>query len=177
MSLPDLLIVKRRIRSHPSTSALLMARPPTPGCAEDITKTEAFQLLKNDPNAYLIINSNTPRTQEQSLKAGAPTPTALSPMVAYPTSISWPSNIGASGFPQEHIVIVGQSLGTAVTSAVVEHFDKQGTDFAGVVLDAGFRSMSNLLTQYSILGFVPILAPFSRHHALQRLLTSFVVDE
>ncbi|KAK6580852.1 hypothetical protein PZA11_006340 [Diplocarpon coronariae] len=113
-----------------------MARPPTPGCAEDITKTEAFQLLKNDPNAYLIIN-----------------------------------------FPQEHIVIVGQSLGTAVTSAVVEHFDKQGTDFAGVVLDAGFRSMSNLLTQYSILGFVPILAPFSRHHAFQRLLTSFVVDE
>ena len=26
------------------------------GCAEDITKTKALQLLKNDPDARLIIN-------------------------------------------------------------------------------------------------------------------------
>src|ERR1700678_2066874 len=27
-----------------------------PGCAEDITKTKAFQLLKDDPDSRLIIN-------------------------------------------------------------------------------------------------------------------------
>jgi len=79
--------------------------------------------------------------------------------------------------PPERIVIVGQSLGTAVTSAVVEHFTEKGMDFAGVVLVAGFTSIPNLLTGYSILGYIPILSPFGTHPALQRLLASYVVDE
>lgn len=79
--------------------------------------------------------------------------------------------------PPERIVIVGQSLGTAVTSAVVEHFAELGTDFAGVVLVAGFTSISDLLTGYSIAGYLPILSPFGTHPALQRLLASYVVDE
>ncbi len=79
--------------------------------------------------------------------------------------------------PPERIVIVGQSLGTAVTSAVVERFAEQGTDFAGVVLVAGFTSIPNLLTWYSILGFIPILSPFRSHPALQNFLASYVVDK
>lgn len=79
--------------------------------------------------------------------------------------------------PPERIVIVGQSLGTAVTTAVVEHFAEKGIDFAGVVLVAGFTSIPNLLTRYSILGFIPILSPFRPHPALQKLLASYVVDK
>jgi len=31
------------------------------GCAEDITKTKAFRLLKDDPDSRLIINCDFPR--------------------------------------------------------------------------------------------------------------------
>lgn len=39
--------------------------------------------------------------------------------------------------PASRIVILGQSLGTAVTAGVVERFAQRGVDFAGVVLVAG----------------------------------------
>ncbi|PBP16793.1 Glycylpeptide N-tetradecanoyltransferase [Diplocarpon rosae] len=179
------------------------------GCAEDITNTKAFQLLKNDPDARLIINckslqllvSSNAGTVAQGwrtdsyrslsdgsssnihilaidyrgfgLSSGSPTERGV--ITDGVAAVNWAMHVAQ--VPPERIVIVGQSLGTAVTSAVVEHFAEQGADFAGVVLVAGFMSISSLLTQYSILGFVPILAPFGRHPALQRLLASFVVDE
>lgn len=79
--------------------------------------------------------------------------------------------------PPSRIVIVGQSLGTAVTSAVTLHFARQSIEFAGVVLVSGFTSIPGLLTEYAIAGVLPILAPFGKHPALQRLLASRVVDK
>lgn len=90
-------------------------------------------------------------------------------------AVNWAMNVAQ--VPPERIVIVGQSLGTAVTAAVVEHFAKEGTDFAGVVLVAGFTSIPNLLTRYNILGYIPILAPFRSYPVLQKLLASYVVDK
>jgi abhydrolase domain-containing protein 12 len=78
--------------------------------------------------------------------------------------------------PSDRIVILGQSLGTAVTAGVVERFAKRGIDFGGVVLVAGFTSMPNLLTEYSIAGYIPLLSPLKSHHGLQKYLTSYVVD-
>jgi abhydrolase domain-containing protein 12 len=78
--------------------------------------------------------------------------------------------------PSDRIVILGQSLGTAVTAGVVERFAKRGIDFAGVVLVAGFTSMPNLLTEYSIAGYIPLLSPLKSHPRLQKYLTSYVVD-
>jgi abhydrolase domain-containing protein 12 len=78
--------------------------------------------------------------------------------------------------PSDRIVILGQSLGTAVTAGVVERFAKRGIDFAGVVLVAGFTSMPNLLIEYSIAGYIPLLSPLKSHPGLQKYLTSYVVD-
>ncbi|PVH84071.1 alpha/beta-hydrolase [Cadophora sp. DSE1049] len=172
------------------------------GCAEDITKTKAFQLLKNDPDARLIINFHGNagtvaqgwRTDSyRSLSDGSTSnihilaidyrgfglstgsPTEEGVIIDGVAAVNWAMQVAQ--VPPERIVIVGQSLGTAVTSAVVEHFAEQGTDFAGVVLVAGFTSIPNLLTGYSILGYIPILSPFGTYPALQRLLASYVVDE
>ena len=79
--------------------------------------------------------------------------------------------------PSSRIVILGQSLGTAVTAGVVERFAQRGIDFAGVVLVAGFTTMPNLLTEYSIAGYIPLLSPLKRLPKLQQYLISFVVDK
>jgi pimeloyl-ACP methyl ester carboxylesterase len=78
--------------------------------------------------------------------------------------------------PSDHIVIVGQSLGTAVTIGVVERFANRGIDFAGVVLIAGFTNMSNLLIEYAIAGYIPLLSPLRLYPKLQKFLISYVVD-
>ena len=77
----------------------------------------------------------------------------------------------------DRIVILGQSLGTAVTSAVVEHYATKGVEFAGVVIIAAFTDLPNLLTSYSIAGYVPILSPLKRYPVIQRVFTSRVVDK
>lgn len=74
-------------------------------------------------------------------------------------------------------MILGQSLGTAVSSAVVDHFASIGTNFAGVVLIAPFTDLPNLLTTYSIGGWIPILSPLRRTPALQRIFSRYVVDK
>lgn len=79
--------------------------------------------------------------------------------------------------PPKRIVILGQSLGTAVTAAVVEHYAKQGVDFAGVVLVAGFTALSDLLPNYSIAGWLPLLSPLKSSPALFRLWSTYVVDK
>lgn len=73
-------------------------------------------------------------------------------------------------------MIVGQSLGTAVSAAVAEHFAELGTDFSGIVLIAPFTDLPNLLTSYSIGGWIPILSPLRRTPALQSFFGRFVVD-
>jgi pimeloyl-ACP methyl ester carboxylesterase len=77
----------------------------------------------------------------------------------------------------DRIVILGQSLGTAVTSAVVEHYALRGIEFAGVVTIAAFTDLPNLLTSYSIAGYIPILSPLRYFPAVQKLFISYVVDK
>jgi abhydrolase domain-containing protein 12 len=78
--------------------------------------------------------------------------------------------------PPERIVIIGHSLGTAVTTAVVEDFARNGTEFAGVILIAGFTDLPSLLTSYSIGGFLPLLSPLRKPAMLQKWTMSFIVD-
>jgi pimeloyl-ACP methyl ester carboxylesterase len=79
--------------------------------------------------------------------------------------------------PADRIVILGQSLGTAVTAGVVEHFAERGTNFAGVVLVAGFTDLPNLLTSYSIAGWVPVLSPLRSYPALYKVFAGYLVDK
>ena len=80
--------------------------------------------------------------------------------------------------PPERIVLVGQSLGTAVASAVAEHFSsKRGIEFAGLVLVAAFSDLPNLVLKYTIKGIVPILSPLRPYPRIQEWLSSKIVDK
>lgn len=92
--------------------------------------------------------------------------------------------------PTSRIVIVGQSLGTAVTTAVAERFAfgssnlaaaqpaiKNAEPFAGVVLLASFSSLANLIESYSFKGLTPpMLSPIMGYPRSQNWLLSHIVD-
>ena len=116
--------------------------------------------------------------------------------------VNWVMNV--ANVPPERIVILGQSLGTAVASAVGLHFvdpkneliiaegdnaERQPliaeetavtthpTTFAGVVLVAPFSSLPSLMLTYRIGGIIPILLPLRPFPQLARMLTSRMVDK
>ncbi|KAL8932958.1 MAG: hypothetical protein Q9216_006592, partial [Gyalolechia sp. 2 TL-2023] len=79
--------------------------------------------------------------------------------------------------PPDRIALVGASLGTAVATAVAEHFAiASHVNFAGVVLVAPFSDIPALLLTYSIGGFIPILSPLKPYPKLQKLFLRFVRD-
>ena len=91
------------------------------------------------------------------------------------TTVKWALDIAK--IPPERIVIIGHSLGTQVTSAVVESFAEKGIEFAGVILISGFTDMATLLTSYAVGGWLPLLAPFRQYSALQACYAGFLVDK
>jgi pimeloyl-ACP methyl ester carboxylesterase len=103
--------------------------------------------------------------------------------------------------PPENIVILGQSLGTAVSSAVALNFIDPSNDlipnshdesspllnnerqiskptaFAGVILVAPFSSLPSLLLTYRLGGLVPILGPLRPFPSIGTALTSRMSDK
>ena len=74
-----------------------------------------------------------------------------------------------ASIPPERIVLLGQSLGTAVAVAVAEYFvTHEHMEFNGLALVAGFSDMPTLLESYSIGGFLPVLSPLRPYPKLQR---------
>jgi abhydrolase domain-containing protein 12 len=63
-----------------------------------------------------------------------------------------------------------------VTSAVVEAFAKNGTEFAGVILISGFTDLPNLLQNYAIAGWVPVLSPLKRLPIIQKAFAGYLTD-
>lgn len=79
--------------------------------------------------------------------------------------------------PPARIVLLGQSLGTAVAAATAEAFSRErGIDFAGVVLVASFYSLPTMLANYCLGGVVPLLRPLAVVPPLLRTVLRFVVD-
>ena len=100
----------------------------------------------------------------------------------------------------ERIVILGQSLGTAVAAAVALEFANPGhvkeeegdrkkpllqsgisdvthpATFAGIIIVAPFYDLPSLLLTYRIGGFLPLLLPLRPFPSLARMLTSRVAD-
>lgn len=89
--------------------------------------------------------------------------------------VTWAMDV--AGIPATRIVLLGQSLGTAVTAGVAEHFASQGAEFAGIVLVAGFSDLPTMLSGYRIAGFVPVLAPLRVWPWLLRKTQGFIVDK
>lgn len=170
------------------------------GLVADITTSEAFRLLKGDVDAKLVISfhgnaghiaqgmrpetfhalTDTSSYHVLSIdyrgfgySTGVPSEAGLI-QDAY-TVIEWAINV--AGVPPSRIVILGQSLGTAVASGVAERYSEKGVEFAGIVLVAGFSDLASMLGGYRMGGLVPLLGPFSYWPAFVRLLDRFVVDK
>lgn len=134
-------------------------------------RTDSYRALSDGSTSNIHILAIDYRGY--GLSSGSPTEEGV--IIDGIAAVNWALNVAK--LPADRIVLVGQSLGTAVTSAVAEHYAKEGTDFAGVVLVAGFSSLSKLLSEYFILGYFPVLSPFKNHPAILDYLTSFLVDK
>ncbi|KAL8749910.1 MAG: hypothetical protein Q9199_007403 [Rusavskia elegans] len=161
-----------------------------------------FDLLSKDQNSRLVINFHGNagtvaqgwRTDAyRSLSSGAPdqihvlaidyrgfglstgTPDEQGLITDGIATVQWA--IDVAKISPERIVLVGQSLGTAVAAAVAEHFVRVSqVEFAGVVLIAPFSDLPTLLLTYSIKGLIPILSPLRPYPRLQRFFSGFLRD-
>ena len=92
--------------------------------------------------------------------------------------------------PPSRIVIMGQSLGSAVTAAVAERFAfgspdptavqpaiKDAEPFAGVILLASFSNLPSLIQSYSVKGLTPpMLSPLIGYPRFKKWIMSHIVD-
>ncbi|KAG6367884.1 hypothetical protein INS49_002083 [Diaporthe citri] len=174
----------------------------SPAPLDKHASSEAFRLLRDDPDARLILSfhgnaghivQNTRAPQYRMLtdtahkwhvialdyrgfghSTGSPSEEGLitdaSTLVDYA--------ITTLGIPPSRILILGQSLGTAVSSAVAEKFSREkGVEFAGVVLVATFSSLPTMLANYALGGVVPLLKPLNMCPPVLRFFLRFVVDK
>ncbi|KAL9019252.1 MAG: hypothetical protein Q9180_008693 [Flavoplaca navasiana] len=75
-------------------------------------------------------------------------------------------------------MIFGQSVGTAVSLAVSEHFALQSAPvvFAGTVLVASFSDVASLVATYRVAGTIPLLSPLTRFPKLFGYLSTYIRD-
>jgi pimeloyl-ACP methyl ester carboxylesterase len=78
--------------------------------------------------------------------------------------------------PPERIVLLGHSLGTAVTTAAALQYANQGIEFAGLILCAAFTNAGNAFLSYSIGGVIPVLAPLKIVPSFQRWFSGRMRD-
>lgn len=186
-------------RQHEST---LIAEPS--GFVSDITSRTAFMLLRTDPDARLIIHmhgaagtvgSGYRVPNYRALSAGQPqkihiltfdyrgfgrsrgTPSERGLILDAISVVNWAVNV--IGIPPSHILIFGQSLGTAVSLAISEHFALQSPPvvFAGAVLVAPFADVATLMATYRVAGTIPIVSPLARFPLLFTYLRSLIYDK
>ncbi|KAI1823026.1 alpha/beta-hydrolase [Xylaria intraflava] len=175
-------------------------QPTTAGLLENATTTESLKILREDPNSRLVISfhgnaghiAQGLRTNHFHTLTDTSTFHVLSiDYRGYGRSTGFPSEAGliqdgvaavdwamnVAKVPSSRIVVMGHSLGTAVTSGVVEYFAARQVEFAGVILVAGFSNVPTLLSSYKGAGFIPILSPLRPVPPLLRLFQGFIVDK
>lgn len=180
----------------------LIAEPS--GFAEDITSRFAFKLLRDDPEARLIIHmhgaggtvgSGYRVPNYRALSAGEPstihvltfdyrgfgrsrgTPSERGLCLDAIAVVVWATKV--AGIPPSRILIFSQSLGTAVSLAMSNHFALQSPPvvFAGTILVAPFVDVASLVATYRIAGTIPILSPLARFPLLFNYLGTFIKDK
>lgn len=180
----------------------LIAEPS--GFASDITSRLAFKLLRDDPDARLVIHmhgaggtvgSGYRVPNYRALSAGQPraihvltfdyqgfgrsrgTPSERGLCLDAIAVVEWAMKV--AGIPPSRILIFSQSLGTAVSLAVSEHFASQSPPivFAGTILVAPFVDVATLVATYRVAGSIPILSPLARFPLLFKYLSTFIQDK
>lgn len=85
--------------------------------------------------------------------------------------------VDMAGVPPHRIVMVGHSLGSAVAAGVAERYARvHGIDLAGVIMVSGFSSLPNMLSGYSIAGWIPVLRPVRNYPRILHFLFRFIQD-
>lgn len=184
---------------HRKHMANLMHQPA--GLVAEVTDNFGFQLLRDDPEALLAIHfhgaggnmgSGYRIPNYRALSADDPDKVhvltfdyrGFGKTPGVPTEecliqdaiavVEWALNV--VNIPPSRILIIGQSLGTAVNMAVAEHFASrdEAVIFAGHILIAPFVDVPTLVATYKIAGVVPILSPVAQYPMLFNFLSSHV---
>ncbi|KAL9089809.1 MAG: hypothetical protein Q9165_005603 [Trypethelium subeluteriae] len=173
------------------------------GFTPDFTTKHAFKLLRNDPDALLVIHmhgaagtvgSGYRVPNYRALSAGSPDkihvltfdyrgfgrsrgqPTERSVCLDAVAVVEWALRV--ANVPPSRILIFGQSLGTAVSLALAEHFALQSPPivFAGHVLVAPFVDVATLMATYKVAGTIPLLSPVANIPPFFNYLKRYIRD-
>ncbi|KOS21642.1 Monoacylglycerol lipase ABHD12 [Escovopsis weberi] len=170
------------------------------GFIEDFSTTESFQLLKNDPETKLVLyfHGNAGHLAETFRPSNYHTLTDTSSyhVIAidyrgFGHSTGEPSEDGLitdaealvewvvnkAGIAPGRIVLLGQSLGTAVVSGVAEKYVLKEVEFAGLVLVSGFSDLATMLSGYKFGGVLPALGPYAAWPPVKYFLDKYLVDK
>ena len=170
---------------------------------ERVQDTQAFKLLTTDPNNRLIIYfhgnagtvGQTRRTEAYRMissgnsdsihvlafdyrgfgnSTGSPTEEGL--IIDAVSVIQWA--IDVAHIPPSRIVLVAQSLGTALACAAANHFicKEPKVEFGGIILCAAFTNAATVFLNYSLFGRLPLLAPLRRSTTLSTWFARQMVD-
>ena len=180
----------------------LIAEPS--GFVLDVKSRLSFKLLREDPEARLVLHfhgaggtvgSGYRTPNYRALSAGQPdkihvltfdyrgfgrstgTPSEHGLLLDALSVVDWATNV--AGIPPSRILIFGQSMGTAVSLAISEHFALQSPPvvFAGTVLVAPLVDVATLVSTYKIAGTIPLLSPIARFPAAFTYLRSLIRDK
>ena len=154
-------------------------------------RQELFRILVNQPNTHIL----TIDYRGFGKSTGSPTEAGL--ITDGTALVDWVLDVAE--IDPVNIVLLGQSLGTAVASAVALNFVDPANDllpepstrgftpetlevqepksFAGVVLVAPFFSIPSLLLTYRLGGWLPLLLPLRPFPVLGSWLTSHMIDK
>ncbi|KAI8364713.1 Alpha/Beta hydrolase protein [Radiomyces spectabilis] len=78
----------------------------------------------------------------------------------------------ARNVTHEHISLIGHSLGTGVATALAYDMTKEGMPPNALILKAAYSSLPNLIFEYRLLQYLPILAPLRTMPPVQNWLLS-----
>lgn len=189
------------------------------GTVENFVKSKAFSLLSGDSESRVVINFHgnaghvaqgwRPATYK-ALSGLSNTHTITCDYRGFGRSTGSPTEAGVItdsvaiidyvlntlSQPASRVVLLGQSLGTAVSSAATLYYldpesaylpdgvtkpktasnIKTPTIFAGTILVAPFTNLPDLLLTYRIAGIIPVLSPLRHYPRILKFLTDQIVD-
>lgn len=169
--------------------------------ATDHTSNVGFNLLHDDPEALLVIHfhgaggnvgSGFRIPNYRALSAGDPdrihiltfdyrgfgnspgSPSEYGLIQDAIAVVEWAINVAR--IPPSRILIIVQFLGTAVNTAVAEHYASKEDPiiFSGHIVIAPFEDVLTLVTPYKIAGTVPVLSPVAQYPILFDFLSSHI---
>ncbi|KAJ5825330.1 hypothetical protein N7474_002468 [Penicillium riverlandense] len=174
------------------------------GSVSDISSRLSFRLLRDDPDARLVIHlhgaggtvaSGYRVPNYRALSAGDPakihvltfdyrgfgrstgSPSEPGLILDALAVIDWAMKV--AGIPASRIVLFAQSMGTAVNIAVSKQLALQDPPvvFAGTVLVAPFVDVATLVSTYRVAGTIPIISPLARFPFIFKHLQRFIRDK